>query len=386
MRTIAALLLVGLGVAPAGPAFADDDHGAVHVRPGQSIQRAVDRAEPGDTVIVEPGRYREAGRPCPSDPTRVCAVVVTRSGITLRARGDDGRRVVLENAGHQDQGIAVAKPGASGASCLTHPDQRLRRVRVEGFTVNGFGGEGIFLLCVDDWVVAHNATHDDAEYGIFPSHSRHGRVTDNVATGANDTGVYVGQSSDVRVDHNLATGNVSGFEIENSSGVVLRHNRAVGNTGGILSFTLPFLDVKSNHDNVVADNQVLANNKANTCLDPSDDVCQVPSGTGILVLAADRNLVRSNEVRDNHSFGVGTANYCVATGLSAAKCAALDIDPNPDANQVRHNTVLGNGLAPDPSLPSVFAVDLAWDLSGAGNCWSANRAGTTFPSSLPACA
>jgi parallel beta-helix repeat protein len=385
MRTIAALLLVGLGVAPAVPAFADDDHGAVHVRPGQSIQRAVDRAEPGDTVIVEPGRYREAGRPCPSDPTHVCAVVVTRSGITLRARGDDGR-VVLENAGAQDQGIAIAKPNASGASCLTDPDQRLRHVRVEGFTVNGFGGEGIFLLCVDDWVVAHNATHDDAEYGIFPSHSRRGRLTHNVATGANDTGIYVGQSSDVRVDHNLAMGNVSGFEIENSSGVVLRHNRAVGNTGGILSFALPFLDVKSNHDNVVAENQVLANNKANTCLDPSDAVCQVPSGTGILLVAADRNLVASNEVRDNHSFGIGVTNYCVATGASPAECAALDIEPNPDANHVGHNTALGNGLAPDPSVPSVFAVDLAWDLSGAGNCWTANRAGTTFPSPLPACA
>lgn len=386
MRTIAALLLLALGVAPAAPAFADDDDHVIRVRPGQSIQRAVEHAESGDTVVVAPGRYREAGRPCPSDPTHRCAVVVTRSGITLRAQGDDGRRVVLENAGGQHQGIAVAKPGATGASCLNDPAQRLRRIRVEGFTVNGFGGEGIFLLCVDDWVVAHNATHDDVEYGIFPSHSRRGRITHNVATGANDTGIYVGQSRDVRVDHNLAMGNVSGFEIENSSGVVLRHNYAVGNTAGILAFTLPFLDVKSNHDNVIADNQVLANNKANTCVDPGDDVCQVPSGTGILVLAADRNRVTSNEVRGNHTFGIGVANYCVGMGLSAAECAAIDIDPNADGNRVLHNTVLGNGLAPDPSVPSVFAVDLAWDLTGAGNCWSANRAGTTFPSPLPACA
>src|SRR6476619_1129867 len=64
MRTIAALLLLSLGVAPAAPAFADGDHDVVHVRPGQSIQRAVERAEPGDTVIVEPGRYREAGSRC----------------------------------------------------------------------------------------------------------------------------------------------------------------------------------------------------------------------------------------------------------------------------------------------------------------------------------
>jgi nitrous oxidase accessory protein NosD len=152
-----------------------------------------------------------------------------------------------------------------------------------------------------------------------------------------------------------------------------------------LSFTLPFLDVKSNHDNVIADNTVLANNKANTCLDPHDAVCQVPRGTGILVLAADRNLVRDNEIRNNNSFGIGVANYCVALRLSPAQCSALDIDPNADGNHIIDNTVRGNGSAPDPSVPSVFAVDLAWDTTGAGNCWSANRAGTTFPSTLPAC-
>ncbi len=36
-------------------------------------------------------------------------------------------------------------------------------------------------------------------------------------------------------------------------------------------------------------------------------------------------------------------------------------------------------------MPSVFAVDLAWDLSGKGNCWEDNVAGTQFPAQLPAC-
>jgi len=34
---------------------------------------------------------------------------------------------------------------------------------------------------------------------------------------------------------------------------------------------------------------------------------------------------------------------------------------------------------------AVFAVDLAWDTTGTDNCWSGDRAGTTFPASLPAC-
>ena len=49
------------------------------------------------------------------------------------------------------------------------------------------------------------------------------------------------------------------------------------------------------------------------------------------------------------------------------------------------NTAKQNGNNPDPSVPAVFTVDLAWDLAGTGNCWSGNKAGTTFPSPLPAC-
>jgi hypothetical protein len=75
----------------------------------------------------------------------------------------------------------------------------------------------------------------------------------------------------------------------------------------------------------------------------------------------------------------------VATNLSPTECAALDIEPNPDGNRILTNTVRGNAAAPDPSFPPVFAVDLAWDTTGSDNCWSGNRAGTTFPASLPAC-
>ena len=51
-----------------------------------------------------------------------------------------------------------------------------------------------------------------------------------------------------------------------------------------------------------------------------------------------------------------------------------------------HNTVTGNGLAPDPRLiSSAFAVDLAWDGTGTGNCWAHNVAGTQFPPALPGC-
>jgi hypothetical protein len=173
--------------------------------------------------------------------------------------------------------------------------------------------------------------------------------------------------------------------LENSSRIHADHNRATGNTAGFLSFALPNLDVKKNSDNRLDHNRAIRNSKANTCLEPGDDVCTVPPGTGMLLLAADRNHLVENRVRGNDSFGITVTNYCVARMLSQQDCAALDIEPNPDGNRIVDNRVHGDGTAPAPSFPSVFAVDLAWDTTGTGNCWSGNQAGTTFPSPRPAC-
>jgi parallel beta-helix repeat protein len=355
------------------------------VHPGDSIQAAVDQAQTGDSVVVLPGTYHEPGVPCPSDATHTCAVVVSTPGISLVGARNHKGGVILENAGGQDQGIAIAPPGANGATCLNDVAQRLAGESVTGFTVNGFGGEGIFLLCVDRFAVRFNETNDNVEYGIFPSHSTNGSVSFNLATGSNDTGVYIGQSRDVHVDHNLARGNVSGFEIENCSAVRLDHNVATGNTGGILSFTLPFLDVNQNIGNRIDHNWVQANNKPNTCVDPTDAVCGVPQGTGILALAVDENQVDHNVVMNNDSYGIAVANFCIVQGLDDTQCAALGIEPNPDRNEVDHNAVFGNGQHPSPLIQPVFAVDLAWDGSGTGNCWDKNAFKTEFPTPLPTC-
>ncbi len=188
MRATAWLLAAGLvtvGVPVSGR--------TIIVGPHDSIQGAVDQAAPGDTIAVRPGTYHEAGRPCPTEPG-TCAVVITQDNIALIALADNANPVILENAGGQNQGVAIAKTGASGPDCLTVQSQRVRGALVQGFTVNGFDSDGISLFCVDDWRVAGNSVNNNAEYGIFPSHCGPGEVVQNVATGSNDTGIYVGQS------------------------------------------------------------------------------------------------------------------------------------------------------------------------------------------------
>ncbi len=372
-RALLALTMTSLLMLPAAA-----QGRTLRVAPGESIQGAVDAARSGDRIVVARGTYREKGRECPRGSGRKCAVVVRKSGISLVSRG-----AVLKARRGQYDGIAIFRSQRRG--CVRNRRKRLHGATVAGFRIKGFAANGVFLLCVDHWRVTRTRAIGNREYGIFPSHSVNGRVDHSFASGANDTGIYIGQSRVARVDHNTAAGNVSGFEIENSAGIRLDHNTARGNSGGILSFALPGLDVKVNRRNRIERNVVRRNNRRNTCLDPDDTVCKVPRGTGILLLATDRNRVTGNRVTGNRSFGLAMANYCLGVAASPEDCAKIDIDPDPDRNRVLGNTVTGNGLDPAAGDLDAFAGDLVWDLSGEGNCWGDNTAGKLFPPTLPAC-
>jgi parallel beta-helix repeat protein len=383
MRTLLACITLGL-IAAAAPAGAGAR--TIDVRQGDSIQAAVDRARPGDRVEIHPGTYSEAGRTCPTRPEQQCAVVVTRNRISIAGRPRPGKPVVLQSRAGQERGIAVGKSRLG--VCLSRPDELVHGSRIARLTVRGFEDDGILLMCVERWRVTRVRAIDNSEYGIYPVQTKRGRLDHSFASGANDTGIYVGQSRNARIDHNLAVDNVSGYELENTVGVTLEDNVARANTGGVLVFALPGLSQKRTASNLIRRNVIDANNRANTCGEPSEVVCRVPSGTGVLVLAADSNRIRSNTVTANRTVGIAVANYCVVLGVPAEECAQLDIDPNPDANRVVGNHVMGNGGDPDlERLPiPQAAADLAWDGTGSDNCWSANEmVASTFPPTLPAC-
>ena len=320
-----------------------------------TIQAAVDEAQPGDTIKVPGGTYREN-------------VLVTKDDITIT--GPAG--AILDGTGLSgDTGIEVS----SGDQAV-----RINGFTLKGLTIRNFSENGIMLVAVDNFEITNGHFVDNAEYGIYPVFSAHGHVAMVDASGSNDTGIYIGQSEDVLIEKNHASNNTIGIEVENSSNVTVRNNKSTGNSLGVVAVILPGLQVKATSDVTIDNNVVKKNNRPNTITDPEDILSIVPGGVGILSVAADNVAITSNKVTNNNTAGI-------AVVALPAEVAALDpaIDPIPEGVQVRSNKAQHNGSDPDPRIEPLPPTDLLWDTSGFMNCWADNVFGTSFPVPLPAC-
>lgn len=368
MRTRTALLAALAVAAIPAPAAAS----TIHVHPGDSIQAAINKAKSGDTVRVHAGTYKDKAKDCAT-----CALSITRNDISLVGTKDP-KDVVIRAKKGQETGINVSKANPDG--CLKKDGRRVKGSLIKGLTVRGFSQNGVVLFCVDNWRITNAIAIDNDEYGFFPLFSGKGRLDHSKARDANDTAFYVGQSHDVRMDHNTATDSVSGFELENTLRSRADHNVGFGNTAGLLSFALPNLKVKVNKTNTIEFNDFHANNRDNTCEDEHDVVCNVPPGAGIILVATDGNTVQNNSVKNNRTGGIAVVSYCI---IADQPCKP-DIDPNPDNNHVLDNTVKGNGKNPAHPYEGV-AADLIWDGTGKGNCWKGNIFTKSFPAELPSC-
>lgn len=334
------------------------------VRRGGSIQAALDAAAPGAVIHVTPGTYPEA-------------LVVNKPGIKLIGLGNSERR-------HDHKGrVVIVNPGSAENGILATPDAD--DFTLLNVTVRDFEENGVLLLGVEGFLLSRITTVNNGEYGLFPVLSAHGVIERSSAEGHADAGIYVGQSDDVIVRDSEAFANVIGVEIENSTNVTVVDNRSHGNTAGMLIVLLPGLDVKVSAGIQVTGNDVRDNNLPNFA-HPGELAAAVPSGSGILVVGSDQTQVHGNAVHGNDFVGIGVGSTLLLGLLAGLPPEAFaDIEPNPDGVEVTDNQVTGNGAAPPPLPIPLPGVDLLWDGSGVGNCWSGNTFDSSFPPGLPAC-
>ncbi len=147
----------------------------------ETIQEAIDGAEPGDTVLVAPGTYREA--------------VTLRTGVTLR--GEDPRTTIWDGAG---EGRTLVD--YSGA----------REVTIRGFTfrnvglANGCANPEDVFLCAGGWYAAAVYADGHGMQDAWPCRTATAFIVDNVFEG-NTIGVMTYFLSQAVLANNLFIGN-----------------------------------------------------------------------------------------------------------------------------------------------------------------------------------
>ncbi len=305
----------------AGPPMSDT---VVTVKDGESIQDAVRAADPGTTIRVMPGTYKET-------------VYIDKDGIRLIGVIEQGERPVLDGEGKLNDAILY-----SG-----------NNVVVENFKITRYKGNGIMSQAGNNWEIRNNLIIDTGVYGIFPQLGTNGVVEHNIISGIEDAAIYVGMSDNVHVAFNDVFDSVAGIEIENSRHAIVESNRVYNNTGGILAFITPGLPIKTTYDVIIRNNFVVANNHPNFGA-PGSTVAGIPAGTGILIMAADDVVVEGNIIRDNKNAGIVITDH----GNAANVTIDPESEPNSDRVKILDNTMWNNGTDPIPEIKAYMLTEL----------------------------
>ncbi|MBK6510788.1 MAG: right-handed parallel beta-helix repeat-containing protein [Haliea sp.] len=316
-----AFTLSGNSKSVAGPPMTDV---IVVVNDGESIQQAVQNAEPGTTIQVMPGTYKET-------------VFIDKDGIRLIGIIRDSQRPVLDGEGTLNDAILF-----SGNNIV-----------VENFKITRYKGNGIMSQAGNNWEIRNNFIVDTGVYGIFPQLGQNGVIEHNVVSGIEDAAIYVGMSDNVHVAYNDVYDSVAGIEIENSRHAIVEANRVSNNTGGILAFITPGLPIKTTFDVIIRNNFILANNHVNFGA-PGSTVAGIPAGTGILVMAADDVVIEGNIIKDNKNAGILITDHGNASNVTADP----ESDPNSDRVKILNNTMINNGFEPVSLISAYMLTEL----------------------------
>lgn len=297
----------------------------IPVKKGESIQKAVEIAKPGDLIQVYPGTYFETVY-IDKDNISVQGIIIKGEWPTL-----DGKKELNDAFLYSGNGI-----------------------HIENFKIMNYKGNGIMGQAGNNFVLRNNWIMDAGVYGIFPQYGKNGLIEHNVLSGIEDAAIYVGMCDNIDVLHNEVFNSVAGIEIENSRHALVENNYAHNNTGGILAFITPGLPIKTAFDIIIRNNFVVNNNHENFGA-PGSIVAGVPPGTGILIMAADDVVVENNIISGNDNAGITIVD--LATGASTSNDP--NSEPNPDRIVILDNFMHNNGNNPVGEIKALMLTQLS---------------------------
>jgi len=275
-------------------------------------------------------------------------VMTGKRGITIEGEGRDATILSFKNSPAED-GVSINHVTGVTVQNLTiydAPGNGLRIFRTEYVTVRGVKvGWSVADPASPNYDSSQSSWTHDGSYSFYPVLCHHVLIEDSVSVGSSDAGVYVGQSNDILVRRTEAFHNVAGFEFENTYRAEFIDNVAHDNVGGFLVFDLPGR-AQSGEKNLVHHNESY-NNNIKSFAPRGAIVGDVPSGTGMLVLASDQLELYDNNIHDNNTSGLFIVNY----GLADSSEPSTKYDFYPEGIHVYANTFKDNGGS--PQLPDL---------------------------------
>jgi parallel beta-helix repeat protein len=312
------LLVLAAAAALAGSAEAR----TLSVTPGgdaqEKLQTALLDAKPGDTVAIAAGRYE------------------LTDGLSL-----DIDNVTVKGAGPAATILSFKGQKGAGEGLLVTSDKvAIRDLAIENSRGDGIKAKGSdqisFVNLRVEWT--GGPSEKNGAYGVYPVASTNVLIDKVTVKGASDAGIYVGQSKNIIVRNSRAEFNVAGIEIENSMNADVFDNVSTHNAGGILVFDLPGLPQMGGHSTRVFRNKVVDNDTPNFA-PKGNIVAQVPTGTGIMLMANRDVHVFENEISGNATSGVMLIAY-------SQDYTDLSYNPLPRDIVVRDNKLGRNGWQP----------------------------------------
>ncbi|MGX1268462.1 right-handed parallel beta-helix repeat-containing protein [Streptomyces phaeoluteigriseus] len=339
----AAVVGAGLGAAPASAG-----HMTHVVRAGQSIQKAVDAAAPGDTVLITPGTYRES-------------VTVTTPGLTLRGVG---RGVVIQPAAGKAAGTCAA--GGNGICVVGTEEHKVEDVTLASLTVTGFTRSGVYATATDRLTVRNVTAVKNGVWGIAQEGSVRGLFRGNTARDNGDAGLFLANTVNAEkgatdtdgtlVEHNRLEGNRIGVTVRRLRNLTVAGNHLSGNCAGV--FVVGDENKPRAGAVTVAENRIVRNNKS--C--PKTARLDALQGSGVVLTGTEDTLITRNVIRDN------AGDSPLSGGIVLFKSF---VGTASERNRISDNELSGN-------LPA----DLVDQETGRTNTFEANTCQVSRPAGL----